>query len=421
MYTPDTPDNPNNPDNQLRRSLTLPMLILYGLGTTIGGGIYALVGKVAARAGMLAPLSFVAAALLSAFTALAFAELSSRYPKSAGEAVYVQQAFKKKNLTLIIGILVVLNGCISAAALANGFVGYLQVFVAIPDWVAIVAVTLALGLLAIWGIGQSVITAAVITLVEIAGLILIIWVTRSDLASFPARLDEFNPGLNSTMWLGILSGSFLAFYAFIGFEDMVNIAEEVKDVERNLPRAIIVTLALTTLIYFLVTLAAVLAVPPEQLGQQSAPLTYIYAFKTGADGTLISLISIFAIVNGGLIQMIMASRVLYGMSRQSLVPAQLNFMADINPRTQTPIKATVLVMLLVSVLALSYAIESLAETTSLMILIIAVVVNTALVQIKLKAHEHPEAKGIRVPIAVPITGLIISFGFAIMIAIDITK
>ena len=404
-------------DNQLRRSLTLPMLILYGLGTTIGGGIYALVGKVAARAGMLAPLSFVAAALLSAFTALAFAELSSRYPKSAGEAVYVQQAFNKKSLTVVIGMLVILNGCISAAALANGFVGYLQVFVSIPDWIAIVTVTAALGLLAIWGIGQSVITAAVITVIEIIGLILIVWVTRSDLATFPVRLNEFNPGLNSAMWLGILSGSFLAFYAFIGFEDMVNVAEEVVDVENNLPKAIIITLILTTLIYCLVTLAAVLTVPPEQLGQQSAPLTYIYAAKTGSDATLISLISILAIVNGALIQMIMASRVLYGMSRQSMIPAQLNFMAEINPRTQTPIKAT----LLVSVLALSYAIESLAETTSLMILVIAVVVNTALVQIKLRAEEQPEKKGIRVPIAVPITGLIISFGFAIMIAIDLIK
>jgi APA family basic amino acid/polyamine antiporter len=408
-------------DTQLRRSLTLPMLILYGLGTTIGGGIYALVGKVAARAGMLAPLSFVAAALLSAFTALAFAELSSRYPKSAGEAVYVQEAFNKKRLTVFIGIMVVFNGCISAAALANSFVGYLQVFVAIPDWVAIIAVTAALGLLAIWGIGQSVTTAAVITLVEIAGLLLIIWVTRSDLATFPARLNEFNPGLNSTMWLGILSGSFLAFYAFIGFEDMVNVAEEVVDVEKNLPLAIIITLGLTTLIYFFVTLAAVLSVPPDQLGQQSAPLTYIYASKTGSDATLISLISIFAIVNGGLIQMIMASRVLYGMSRQSLIPAALNFMADINPRTQTPIKATLLVMLLVSVLALSYAIESLAQTTSLMILVIAVVVNAALLEIKLNADKHSETKGIRVPLAVPITGLIISFGFAIMIGVDLLK
>lgn len=409
----------STPEPQLRRSLTLPMIILYGLGTTIGGGIYALVGKVAARAGMLAPLSFMAAALLSAFTALAFAELSSRYPKSAGEAVYVQQAFNRNSLTIFIGILVVFNGCISAAALANGFVGYLQVFVAIPAWAAIIAVTLALGLLAIWGIGQSVITAAVITLIEIGGLILIIWVTRSDLATFPARLDEFTPGLDGTLWLGILSGSFLAFYAFIGFEDMVNVAEEVKDVEKNLPRAIIITLGLTTLIYFLVTLAAVLSVTPEQLGQQSAPLSYIYSSKTGSDATLISLISIFAIVNGGLIQMIMASRVLYGMSRQSMIPVALKFMADINPRTQTPIKATLLVMLLVSVLALSYAIESLAETTSLMILIIATVVNAALIRIKLKTGSEVSPQGIRVPMAAPIIGLTISFCFALMIANDL--
>ena len=105
---------------QLKRALNLPLVTLYGLGTTIGGGIYVLVGKVAERAGMMAPISFVAAALLSAFTALTFAELSSRYPKSAGEAVYVKEGFNYNQLAVFVGILVILNGSVSAAALANG-------------------------------------------------------------------------------------------------------------------------------------------------------------------------------------------------------------------------------------------------------------------------------------------------------------
>jgi APA family basic amino acid/polyamine antiporter len=422
-----------NPHRQLKRALNLPLITLYGLGTTIGGGIYVLVGKVAERAAMMTPISFLAAALLSAFTALTFAELSSRFPKSAGEAVYVKEAFNFKQLAVFVGILVILNGCVSAAALANGFVGYLQTLLPIPDWTAIVMISIALGLLAAWGIGQSVSAAAVITLIEIAGLLLIIWVARDEFASLPVRSQELIPGLDSAIWMGILSGSFLAFYAFIGFEDMVNVAEEIKDVEKTLPKAIIITLALTTLIYFLVALVAVLSIPPQELGQQKAPLSYIYEIKSGNDPALISLIGIFAILNGGLIQMIMASRVLYGMSRQSLAPKALKFMGDINPQTQTPVKATGCVVLLVSVLALSFDIEGLAETTSLMILIIATLVNAALLRLKLgdasKGELNSESKdgskdialGLKVPLWVPLCGLIVSLCFVLMIAVSLLK
>ena len=421
MQSPQPPTPSGNQSPQLKRVLNLPLVTLYGLGTTIGGGIYVLVGKVAERAGMMAPLSFMVAALLSAFTALTFAELSSRYPKSAGEAVYVQQAFNYKQLAVFIGILVILNGCVSAAALANGFVGYLQTFIPIPDWAAIVLISIALGLLAAWGIGQSVMAAAIITLVEVGGLMVIIWVARDEFSTIPLRSHELMPGFDGVVWLGILSGSFLAFYAFIGFEDMVNVAEEIKDVENTLPRAIIITLVLTTLIYFLVTLVAVLSIPPAELGQQKAPLSYIYEIKSGADPAVISLISIFAILNGGLIQIIMASRVLYGMSRQSLAPKALRFMADINPRTQTPIKATASVIVLVCVLALSFAIESLAETTSLMILIIATLVNASLLRIKLNEDNQEKVTRINLPLWVPACGLLVSFSFALMIAVDLLK
>ena len=420
--TEKSPKNPAiNSQQQLKRALNLPLITLYGLGTTIGGGIYVLVGKVAGRAGMMAPISFVAAALLSAFTALTFAELSSRFPKSAGEAVYVKEAFDFKQLAVFVGILVIINGCVSAAALANGFVGYLQTFIPIPDWTAIVVISIALGLLAAWGIGQSVSAAAVVTLIEIAGLLLIIWVARDEFVTLPVRSHELMPGLDGAIWLGILSGSFLAFYAFIGFEDMVNVAEEIKDVEKTLPRAIIITLVITTLIYFLVALVAVLSIPPLELGQQKAPLSYIYQIKSGSDPALISLIGIFAILNGGLIQMIMASRVLYGMSRQALTPSALQFMGDINPRTQTPVKATACVVLLVSFLALSFDIEGLAETTSLMILIIATLVNAALLRLKFSESERPPLIGITVPLWVPLCGLIVSFSFALMIAISLLK
>ena len=309
------------------------------------------------------------------------------YPKSAGEAVYVKEAFNYNQLAVFVGIMVILNGSVSAAALANGFVGYLQTFLPISDWAAIVVISLVLGLIAAWGIGQSVTAAGIITLVEIGGLLLIVWVARDEFTSLPLRSHELIPELNSTVWLGILGGSFLAFYAFIGFEDMVNVAEEIKDVEKTLPRAIIITLVVTTLIYVLVTLVAVLSIPPQELAKEKAPLSFIYQVKSGSDPTLISLIGIFAIINGALIQMIMASRVLYGMSRQSISPGALRFMGDINSHTRTPVKATAAVVILVCGLALSFAIEILAETTSLMILIIATLVNGALLRIKLREAQ----------------------------------
>ncbi len=407
----------------LRRSLTLPMIVLYGLGTTIGGGIYVLVGRVAARAGMLAPLSFVAAALLTAFTALTFAELSRRYPKSAGEAIYVEKGFGRKDLAILVGVLVILNGIVSSAALSDGFVGYFQTLLPVPSWLAIIGITLLLGLLAAWGIGASVTLAGFITVIEIGGLLIIIWVARDEFSTLIERSHELIPPLESSVWLGILSGSFLAFYAFIGFEDMVNVAEEVKNVEKTLPLAIIVTLIVTGLIYVVISLIAVLSVTPETLGKSQAPLTLIYETKTGGDTTLISLISILAVLNGALIQIIMAARVLYGMSRNAMLPNALNFLGDIHPRTQTPIKATFCIVLLICILALGFSIETLAEITSLIILIIATLVNAALLRLKIKnkTEFNPPESGLTVPLWVPAGGFFISFLFSVLILIDFVK
>jgi basic amino acid/polyamine antiporter, APA family len=399
----------------------MPLVVLYGLGTTIGGGIYVLVGRVAARAGMMAPLSFVVAALLTTFTALTFAELSSRYPKSAGEAIYVKKGFGRIDLAIIVGILVVLNGVVSSAALSDGFVGYFQTLLPVPPWIAIIGITILLGILASWGIGSSVSLAAFITVIEIGGLLIIIWVGRGELSTIAARSAELIPSLENSAWIGILSGSFLAFYAFIGFEDMVNVAEEIKEVEKTLPLAIILTLIITTLVYFAISLIAVLSIAPEALGKSGAPLTLIYETKTGSDPTVISLISILAVLNGALIQIIMAARVLYGMSRNAMLPNSFKFLGDIHPRTQTPIKATFSVVLIICVLALGFSIETLAETTSLIILIIATLVNGALLRLKLNESPAKNAitPGLTVPIWIPICGLIVSFCFAAMVSVNL--
>ncbi|RLA11116.1 MAG: amino acid permease, partial [Gammaproteobacteria bacterium] len=164
------------PNPALKRSIGSVLLTLYGVGTILGAGIYVLVGEVAGRAGIYAPLSFALAALLALFSAFSYAELAARFPVSAGEAVYVEEAFQKPGLSALIGYLVVTIGLVSSATLVHGFTRYLGVFVIVPDWLVLGSVTLCLGLIAIWGVKESLSIAAIMTLVEVFGLLLVVWV-----------------------------------------------------------------------------------------------------------------------------------------------------------------------------------------------------------------------------------------------------
>ena len=390
----------------LKRTLGLPRLVLYGLGTTIGAGIYALVGEMAGIAGYHAPLSFLLASFMAALTALSFAELSGRYPRCAGAALYVREGFSSERLSVVVGFLVIAAGLVSAAAIVNGFIAYLGEFAVIERHAAIVAVTLVMGAIAAWGIAESVTIAAVVTLVEIGGLLLVIAVSYGGLAELPTRWPEVVPVLDSGSWYGVYAGSLLAFYAFIGFEDMVEVAEETQQVQRNLPLGIMLTLAITTVLYMAVMLAAVMSMAPEQLAQSQVPLARLYEHHTGGDGGIIGIIGLFALINGALIQMIMASRVLYGMSSRRLLPAVIG---RVNRHTQTPLFATALTTAAVLILALSGTLSTLAEATSLIMLIVFSLVNLALIRVK---RSLPQPAGLIVfPFAVPLLGFIVSAAF----------
>lgn len=390
----------------LRRRLTLTLLVFYGLGTTIGAGIFVLVGKVAGRAGMWAPVSFLAAALLATFTAFSFAELVARYPKSAGEAVYVREGFRSASLSLIVGLLVALSGVISSAAIVNGAVGYLQEFVALPHWLGVFALIALLTALAAWGIAESVTAAALFTVLEIGGLVLVIWAARDGLATAPGRIDELLPPFEGAAWIGIMAGTLLAFYAFLGFEDLVNVAEEAQSATRTVPAAIFLTLVVTAFLYGLVALAAVLTVSPHELAASKAPLALIYE-RGGGEPRIIGAIAVVAVLNGALIQMIMASRVIYGLAELGELP---RIFASVQARTRTPLLATGVVGIVVLVLAVGFPLERLAEVTSVVVLIVFALVNLALVLIKRRGTPAPE--GVRVyPIWLPATGFVVSAGF----------
>lgn len=392
----------------LKRTLSLPMMVLYGLGTTIGAGIYALVGEIASVAGYFAPISFLIASLMAGFTAISFAELCSRFPRAAGAALYVKQGFASERISTIVGLLVITAGLVSAAALVNGFVGYLHQFIGIDRAIAIVMLVLLLGVIAAWGIAESVTIASLITVIEIGGLLLVIGVSGEALTTFPSRWNELVPSMDIASWGGIYLGAILSFYAFIGFEDMVVVAEEVKEVERTLPLAILLTLGITTLIYMSLMVTAVLSLPPAELAASEAPLAYIYEYYTGEKAVAISVIGMFAIINGALIQMIMASRVLYGLSSHGQLP---DLLGVVHHRTRTPLVATAVATVIVLILALIGRLASLAEATSVIMLTIFSIVNLALWRIK---RRDPHPAGVKIfPTWIPITGFFVSFAFVL--------
>jgi len=398
----------------LRRALSLPLVTFYGLGNILGAGIYVLIGKVVGEAGLFAPLSFLLAALIASLTAFTYAELSARYPLSAGEAVYVREGLGIRLLPAVVGILIVLAGIVSAATIMRGFAGYLQVFVPVPASIAIPLMLLLLGGLAVWGIAESVAAAALVTVVEVAGLLLIIGIATPGVGVLNTVLAEGLPPLTEiTVLPGIIMGAFLAFYAFIGFEDMVNVAEEVRQPERNLPRAILLALLISSVLYLLVSLAAITSLPVDRLAAADAPLAVLYETVTGREPVLITLISMIAVVNGALIQIIMASRVCYGMARMHWLPACFG---RVNPRLQTPVMATVTVTVLVLLAALWFPIEALAKATSFFLLVVFALVNLSLWRLKGRIATG-RYDAFHVPRWVPAAGFFASMVFVVLQAL----
>lgn len=391
-------------ENGLKRTITLPQMIFYGLGTTIGGGIYALTGKVAGEAGMHAPVSFLVSALLILVSAFSYAEMSTRYPFSAGGAGYVRAAFNKRAFTILIGWLLIFTGVVSAALLSSATAGFIHDMTGLPKDALIVALVLLIGGIAAWGISESVAMVVTITAIEIGGLLLVIFTSGGALGDLPARLPEMVPPVaDVAVWTGIMSGAFLAFYAFIGFEDMVNVAEEVKDVKRTMPRAILICLFATMVIYLLVILTAILTVPPLELAESNTPLAMI--MERGGSAVppqVMGIISILATINGALVQIVMGSRVLYGLSRVGDAPSVFG---KVHVRTRTPLESTALVVALILGFALLLELAMLAKVASAIILVIFASVNLALLKIRMGETEAPEDV-FKVPVWVPLLGAI---------------
>jgi len=385
----------------LQRRLGLALLVLYGTGITIGAGIYVLIGAVAGHAGLYAPWSFVFAALVMGLTVASYAELSTRFPVSAGEAAYVRAAFNSKALSTATGLLTIVIGVVSSAAVALGSAGYIKQFVDLPHAALVVIVVGVLGAVAAWGILQSVVVASICTIIEVSGLIAIIAAAAG--AELPLVLTPPLP-FDQAVLSGIAFGSLLAFFAFVGFEDLANVVEEANDPHRDIPRAMVLTLIISTILYVAIALIAVSAVPAAQLAASPAPLALVFRELSSVSPATISLIAIFATLNTVLAQITMAARVVYGMARQGDLPAATG---HVHPMTATPLVATALVVAAVIILALFVPFERLAEGTSVATLAVFALVNLALLRLRHRQTPSPHPH-VRVPLWVPAAGFIAS-------------
>jgi len=282
------------PDSKLDRVISLPMLIFYGVGVTVGAGIFALSGEIIGISGDLAPYSFLLAALIAGFTAVSYSLLSRESPRAAGEAWFVRQAFGER-ASVLVGLMLVVSALFSSAAITVSFSNYISEIIALPKQVLMLMVLLLLALVAWKGVKETVFFAAVITLIEVGALLVVVVVGMPQVASSQTLQTVLTPDLSGAGLPMIFSGAVVAFFAFIGFEDIVNMGEETINAERNLPIAILVTLFFTLLIYTLVSLVCVAVADRDAFLNSNAPLAYVFEAATGRDAWAISVCAAVAV------------------------------------------------------------------------------------------------------------------------------
>lgn len=393
--------------DKLRRVVSTPMLALYGIGNIVGAGVYVLIGKVAEPAGYLSVLAFVIAALVAFCAALCYAELAARFPVSAGISVYLHEAFKIKHLSTVTGLLLVAAGTVSTATLLKGFSGYFHSLIPIHPALIMTAITLILLAVMLRGIKESVRAAAILTIVEVGGLLFLV---ASVLLAEPGAISNFTDNffqeisaLDGAAMAGVLSATFIAFYAFIGFEDMVNIAEEVKEPKKAFPRAILLAMLLVTVLYLVVAVVTLGVLSPAALGASGAPLADAYKTATGNTAGIITVISLMATLNGVLVNVIMGSRFLYGLANRGWIPSWFNKVSS----THVPARGLILVAAVALPCALWFPIERLAQVTSLLLLFVFCAVNLSLIAIR--HRDTKESRKLRIaPVFMPWLGAVAS-------------
>ena len=390
---------------ELHRSIGPVQLALYGLGSMLGAGIYGLIGKAAGEVGNAVWLAFAVALVAALLTALSYASLGSRYPRAAGAAYVTERAFGLPLLSFVVGLALVCSGLTSVATQSRVFAANLAVLFnleSIPLWWLALGFLLVLAGIVFRGIRESMWVNVLCTLVEASGLILVVavglsyWGSVDLLEMPPAAVDQGE-------WLILMQGAVLTFFAFIGFEDTLNVAEECRDPQRTIPLGLVLAMSMAAVLYIAIAVTAVSVVPWAELAAAPGPITEVVRRAAPLIPPIVFTgITLFAVANTALVNYVTASRLIYGMAHQGLLPLRFG---DVHAERRTPHVAILALFLVAMPLALFGTIAELAAATVLLLLLVFAVVNAALFVLKRRPGEK---RGyFEIPLAVPALGALV--------------
>lgn len=388
--------------SELHRHMGLFHLTMYGVGLILGAGIYVLIGEAAGFAGNSMWISFLLGGIVAMFAGLSYAELSALYPKAAAEYTFVKNAFKNRFFGFLIGWLTAITSIIVAATVALGFGGYLTQFVDLPIEIGAVILIVILSVVNFIGIRESAWANTIFALVTAAGLVLIIFLGFS--MEPVETIDYFEAPSGMT---GIILAFVLIFFAFIGFEDMANVAEEVRRPQKTIPKAIVLSIVITGVIYILVSLASIRILNWQDLAVSSAPLADVAHGAIGMNGSItLSLIALFATASTVLITLVAGARILYGMAKSRTLP---EFLGRVHPKTKTPWIAVIGILVTSIAFAFVGDIVIIANIVVFAVVITFAAINLAV--IVLRYTEPVLERPFRVPVNIGRFPILPLFGF----------
>ncbi len=382
----------------LKRKLGLLEVTVSGIGIILGAGIYALLGEAAPLSGNALWLSFVIASTVAAFTALSYAELSSMFPSSAAEYEYVKNAMGKK-IGFIIGWIIIFSAIISSSTVALGFGNYLGVIFNIPPLYSAIALILILSLILFIGIRESAWVAILFTSIEALGLLIIFFIGIPYYGN--VNYLEMPLGLN-----GVFASAALIFFAYLGFEEIVKLSDETVDASKNIPKAVILAMIISTVLYILVAFSSVSILGWQYLANSPAPFSQIASVALGPNGALLlSIIALFATSNTVLLLLLAGSRIVYGMSASNSLPLILK---KVHPRTRTPWVSIIVVGIIAILFLFLGNLQFLASATNYALFLSFIFINAAVIVLRYKSPDFKRA--FKIPLNIKRLPLIPVFG-----------
>ena len=397
---------------KLERSLSLWEVTLMGVGVILGAGIYVIIGQATEITGNSIWLSFIIGAIVASFTGLSYAELSSRFPKSGAEYVYIKDSFGNK-FAWLVGWLIIAGNVIAAATVAKGFSHYFSALFNTPILLVALVLIIICGIILILGVKETATVTIFFTAIEIIGLIIVIFV------GLP-RLGQVNylELVNGTK--GLIEAGVLIFFAYLGFQGITRLSEETKNPEKNIPKAIILSILITTIIYILVGISAVSVIPWSELASSQAPLALVAQHIFGDQSfVILSVIALFSTFNTALMMLLCGSRLVFGIAEEKAIPS---IFSRVSKKTLSPWFAIMWITVAASLFLFIGDLKTIANLTNFTIFTAFIFVNSSVIYFR---YKKPVKKGFRVPLSVgkfpiiPLLGIITSIFMIVNLSFNI--